>query len=265
MGSGVVPVMLFTVLPCMSLEAPRYYYVNISYLTDQILANYVKVCYNVMMVSSTIEIGHTYAPDLLVPSICALNEAAFEFSDTPYAGKLRAIAYQIGKDATRVAFVDDIAARNEQRKSADGWRWELFIQRSAQSVRVGTEASIIAFESEYVQRGRELVEEISTMELSSGYRMSDNQQKLVVGSGKTKTRIPLVGFKGIEDESHPSCQVLDLAWLEHRLTIASEAITVLPVKYESQQNQVKLLADLFPHLSSEKMTNYFIADSQILS
>lgn len=208
------------------------------------------------MSQATIEIGHTYAPELLLAQAnIGIN---WEFDDTSYAQKLRSVAENISQDAVRVAFIDDVILRDKQKHSEDSWRWQLFISRSEASVKAGTSAEIIAFESSFIDRGKQLVEEIQSMELPEGYRMSGDGTKVVFGTGRNRERIPLVGFKSIDDPTHPSCSILDLAWLEHRLMIAPKAITLLPKEYKEQQRKVALLADLFPHLGSQKMTSLFI-------
>lgn len=217
------------------------------------------------MYSHTVEIGHTYAPDRLGPFAPEGHEGRRApgydrvFTDSPEAARLRALAQDIGDKSLVVALVDDVAVRERQRNSDDPWRWQAFIDASKASVVAATGAEIVEYESAFALRARDMVEEIRTMELPTDYRLSETGNKLIFGSGKTKVRIPLVGFGGVDDPTHPSCQMLDLAWLEHKLSLAPDAITVLPQGYEEQQEQVRLLADLFPQIDQHSIESRFIA------
>lgn len=206
------------------------------------------------MASATVEIGHTYAPDRLVKLAGGEGtgdlyapEIGRAFHDTPEAARIRRIAEYFGESAIRVALVDDVALIESQKKSSEQWRWQLFLNASFAGVRLGTgvERNRLFRESEFEQAGRDIVAEIKDMGLPDGYRLSENGRlKLITGSGKDRFTIPLQGFSGVEDPTYPSCQVLDLAWLQKRLTIAPEAITVLPSTYEEQQRGVEILAGL---------------------
>ena len=205
------------------------------------------------MSNITVEIGHSYAPDRLVRFARADEDGDFyspeldrSFTDTEEAARLRKIAEFFGESAVRVALVDDIAAKEKQKKSVDEWRWQAFLNASYAGVKYGTgvEWNKLFKESDFEQSGRDLVTQIQAMELPVGYRLSQDGRKLITGSGKDRFSILLQGFKGVDDPSYPSCQVLDLAWLQKRLTLAPEAITVLPSDYEEQQRGVEILADL---------------------
>lgn len=205
------------------------------------------------MSNVTVEIGHTYAPDRLVRFARADEEGDFysseldrSFTDTEEAARLRKIAEFFGESAVRVALVDDVAAKQKQRKSVDEWRWQQFLNASYAGVKYGTgvEWNGLFKESDFEQAGRNLVIQIQTMGLPDNYRLSQDGRKLITGSGKDRFSIPLQGFKGVEDASYPSCQVLDLAWLQKCLAIAPEAITVLPADYVEQQRGVEVLAGL---------------------
>lgn len=208
------------------------------------------------MSNITVEIGHSYAPDRLVRFARADEDGDFyspeldrSFTDTEEAARLRKIAEFFGESAVRVALVDDIAAKEKQKKSVDEWRWQAFLNASYAGVKYGTgvEWSKLFKESDFEQSGRDLVAQLQAMKLPEGYHLSQDRRKrykLTIGSGEDEFSIPLQGFKGVKDPSHPSCQVLDLAWLQKRLTLAPEAITVLPSDYAEQQRGVEILADL---------------------
>lgn len=206
------------------------------------------------MSNATLEIGHTYAPDRLVPLAGAHERGNFysanlrrAFNDTAEAQQLRGIADSFGEYVTRVALIDDVAVREAQRKSTENsWRWQHFLNASAASVvaATGIERSHLFYESAFEQAGRDIVAHIQDMALPEGHRLSRDGRKLVTGSGKNRFSIPLQGFRGVEDPSYPSCQALDTAWLQKRLTFAPEAITVLPAGYEEQQRGVEALAEL---------------------
>ena len=202
---------------------------------------------------ATIEIGHTYAPDRFVHFATAEETTDFyspelhrAFTDNPEAARLRKIAEYFGESVIRVALVDDVVLRQQQKHSQDSWRWQIFSNVTSASVKLGTgvEWSRLFHESNFEQSGREIVSHIQTMELPESHRISRDGTKLITGSGKDRFSIPLQGFKGVVDPTYPSCQVLDAAWLKKRLTLAPEAITVLPSSYIEQQRGVELIAEL---------------------
>lgn len=206
---------------------------------------------------STIEIGHTYAPERFTDLMVGRDSRGqLQFKDKEHAKELRELADTISPDGIRVALVDDVAAREKQKKSQDSWRWAMFIGATVESVRFGTQADFVELESRFELPARRLTQEIKNMELSEDYRFSQDGKKLIVGSGKGREVISLEGFSGVEDPSYPSCQMLDLAWLQHRLTLAPYAINVLPRSFEEQQKQVGLLADLFPEAKSRFVTEF---------
>lgn len=200
----------------------------------------------------TVEIGHTYAPERLIHLSSSAGGDFYSsyidryFDDTPEAARLRNLADYFGTFATRVALLDEVIARQSQRKSEDSWRWQHFINASAESVILGTGISRenLFYESDFEQAGRDLVTEISSGPLPSGHRLSKDGRKLIVGSGNDRFSVPLRGFKDHDDLSYPSCQVLDVTWLLKRLTMAPSTVTVIPRSYTEQQRGVQILAGL---------------------
>lgn len=197
----------------------------------------------------TVEIGHTYAPERLVPLARNgggdFNGHGLSFTDTPEAKRLRNFADCFGP-AVRVALFDDVVANQEQANSTDEWRRSMFMGISQISIALGTGAERVYRESQFESAGRTIVDEIQDMSLPKGYRLSKDGSKLKLPKGmipNTKT-ISLTGFAGVEDQTHPSCEVMDTAWLQERLTIAPEAITILPSELEGQQARASILADL---------------------
>jgi len=218
------------------------------------------------MSNVTVEIGHSYAPDRLIRFAHADEDGDFyspelgrAFTDTEEAARLRRIAEYCGESAIRVALVDDIAAKEKQKASEDPWRWQQFLNASYVGVKYGTDVewNRLFHESDFEKAGRGIISQIQNMELPDGFRLSQDGRKLITGSGKDRFSIPLQGFKGVDDLSYPSCQVLDLAWLQKRLTIAPEAITVLPAGYDEQQRGVEILADLIGVDKDTCTTVYF--------
>jgi hypothetical protein len=200
----------------------------------------------------TVEVGHTYSPNRLV-QLSTPEESDFystalgrHFKDTPEAAQLRELASSFGEATLRVALVDDVIPKDKQRKSADSWRWQMFMNASAESVVLGTgiTQSELYYESNFEAAGRDLVAQIQTMTLPEGYRLSQAGDKLKIGSGKAVKTIRLQGYTDIEDPTFPSCEVLDLAWLQKRLSLAPEAVTVLPEEFADQQERVAVLASL---------------------
>src|ERR1700722_2006393 len=93
----------------------------------------------------TVEIGHTYAPERLVSLSGNDSDGDFYstrldryFNDSLEAQRLRRIADYFGPSATRVALLDDVSVRQTQKGSGDSWRWQHFINTSAESLILGT-------------------------------------------------------------------------------------------------------------------------------
>jgi hypothetical protein len=232
---------------------------------------YAKI--KLIMVTATIEIGHTYADgERLLPG-GAEGSADFthighfgsiEFMDTLEAQRLRCIAQSLGGPAMRVALIDDTLLRERQgprpkwtsenhgEKYAglvnDWVRWERFVDASvaATAFGAGVETDKIFFERSFEKEARDIVQKIISMELPVGYRLSQNQSRLKIGPKSQLRTIPLQGYKGVGDPTFPSCEVLDLAWLQKRLTIAPKAVTVLPGTdfYSKEQANLATLAAL---------------------
>lgn len=218
------------------------------------------------MPAATVEIGHVYAPDRLVDLARSDESGDFysarlgrAFNDTAEAARLRKIADDVGESAIRVALIDDVVAKEKMKVSEEPWRWQQFLNVCYESIRLGTgvEQSNLFYETDFEQRGRDIVAYIQTTELPREYRLSQSHHKLTAGSGSNRTQIPLTGFEGVEDPTFPSCQVLDIAWLEKRLTLAPKAITVLPASYQEQQRGVGVLAGLMGIDSSSHATVFY--------
>ena len=116
----------------------------------------------------TVEIGHTYSPERRIP-LAPVGEGNFwsdalgrEFSDSSKAKELRNLVGQhLGMTGIKVvALVDDCEARQRQKQknSVDSWRWQAFINASAESVRLGTGAELVQLESALEAGGRTLID-----------------------------------------------------------------------------------------------------------
>lgn len=203
-------------------------------------------------VRATVEIGHTYSPERLA-ELALGDQGDFYspvlgryFNDTPEAAKQRAVASELGDSVVRVALLDDVAVRQEEGSSSDKARWVLFRTIAEESVALatGVDRGNLYKEADFERAARDLIEEITRMELPDGYRLSRDARKLIIGSGPHRKSISLRGFKGVDDESYPSCELLDLAWLQKRLSLAPYAFTILPKELAPQQERVAILAAL---------------------
>lgn len=203
-----------------------------------------------LRLGKTVEIGHVYSPERLIP-LAPEGEGDFwsdnlgrEFSYSLEAKELRDLVGQhLGRTGVKVvALVDDCRARQKQKNSVDSWRWQAFINASAESVRLGTGAEFVQFESDLEANGRTLIDKITQISFPRGYRLSQDGRKLKLP--KSSGTIRLMGKDGVDDPTYPSCEILDLAWLQKRLDIAPETITILPGSYLPQQERTAILADL---------------------
>lgn len=237
------------------------------------------------MISATVELGHTYANDERLLPITTAASADFVYSgsfgeigynDTPGARQIRTIAGSVGDSVVRVALIDDVLLREQQKPrpewtpensgevyahQIDAWqRWERFIDASVGATALGANVSTenIFFERSFEGRGRQLAHQIKTMQLPEGYRTNASGSRLKIGPKSQLREIPLLGYSGVTDRTFPSCEVLDLAWLQKRLTIAPKAITILPrtENYVRQQANVATLAELIG-ISSDSFETIF--------
>ncbi len=203
---------------------------------------------------SSIEIAHTYAPELLTPHIGWREEGDSELPvfelPTAYHNRLARIALNYSSKPILLGFVDDIGKSDEE-----AFMTEL-------SVMEGLHGSPdVYYESDYVEPAKQLIERIRGSDLPTLWRPSDDMRKIVYGTKKTRVRIPLVGFSGLDDPEHPSCQMLDLAWTIDRLqSVAPNTATILPENYSDQQKQVATLARLIPEITGAKVTTILTDD-----
>lgn len=190
----------------------------------------------------SVEIGHIYTPDYHKDVPTRLLEQA-------------AKAREDG--AMLLTLVDDVEATESLKLSQDSWRWQMFIDRSAESARENF-GSQVYFESWFESKARKIREELVTMELPPGYKLSKTGDKMIVGDKRDKVRISLSGFGGVDDPTYTSCEVLELAWLEHRLGLANKAVSILPAVFVEQQKRVELLARLLPKFAGKSIETVFV-------
>lgn len=209
------------------------------------------------MSSVTVEVGHTYAPDELLPLSHGIVSSKFPIpveykpeyliERIEHAERLHRLASYFGPEITKVALLDEVAVQHKIDAlplSDQKLKWQWKLRESEASLVRGAQTTEVYRESQFEQAGRAIVDHVQTMDLPDGYRLSQDGRKLKTGSGKNMFVVPLQGFNGVDDPTHPSCQVLDVAWLQKRLTLAPEAVTLLPAGYEDQQRGVEILADL---------------------
>lgn len=203
---------------------------------------------------SSVEIAHTYVPELLTPHVGWREEGGLDLptfeQSSDYHKRLAQVALSYSKRPILLGFIDDIGKSEEE-----SFMTELSVMEGLQG------SPDVYFESDYIEPAKQLIERIRGSDLPILWRLSDDMRKTVYGTGKTRIRIPLVGFSGIDDPEHPSCQVLDLAWTIDRLqSIAPDTATILPENYSAQQMQVAALARLIPEITESKVTTILTDD-----
>lgn len=121
---------------------------------------------------STVEIGHTYAPNRLVklngPTQDFPAPFGYHFSDTPEAKKAREIAESFGAGVIRVALIDDVLMKQRVAQSEDVPRWILFKTLGEAGVVAGTgvSSSELYHESDYESSGRDIIAHIQVARCS---------------------------------------------------------------------------------------------------
>lgn len=205
---------------------------------------------------SSVEIGHIYVPETSTPFTGDWrkeDDSNFEFPvfepQTEYLQNIEKIAQTFSTNPILLTLVDDIG-----KTSSD----TLITECSILDTLVVED---VYRESEYTELAKELVGMLQGKKLTGEYRISEDGRKAIMGSGKSKTRIPLVGFRGIEDPEFPSCTMHDLAWTLDRLeSVAPRGSNILPVSFSEQQKQVSVLGRvvLGPHF---EFTSIFVDES----
>lgn len=98
-------------------------------------------------------------------------------------------------------------------------------------------------ESRFVDKGVAVVERIkAAIANSEDFRLSEDGNSLIYREDGQKKRIKLMGYLG--DQALPSCEVLDLAVYEEKLSRADVAVTVIPEVYKGQQERVHKLMSI---------------------
>jgi len=205
---------------------------------------------------SSVEVGHTYAPNTLTPfnddwrTEHGVELPVFE-PPTAYHEKIVATALAYSSRPLLLSLVDDIGVSGN----------ESFLTEL--SVIEGLGPHDVYYESSYHAHANELISRLRKDKLPPDWRLSEDKRKLVFGTGKSKLRIPLVGFANMPQEAdHPSCQILDTAWMLDRIqSIAPKAATILPEGFKAQQKQVAALASLFSEFDDALVTSIFIDSS----
>lgn len=210
--------------------------------------------------SVSVEAGHIYAP-----ARYRLSTKVKKFDDSfqgrqpreavdttidqglQIARLLRQKLQDRGIDVKQLLFVDDVSLRERQKTSSNPERWELFIQRTArQIVSSDTEPERVRVLSEhsFIEEAEKIIGQIrQKAAISTNYRLSSNGNAVIVGHGKSRRSVRLVGYNR-EYPTLPSCEVLDVCVYQKKLKDDRETITVLPVEYKAQQEKVRLLLEL---------------------
>jgi hypothetical protein len=202
----------------------------------------------------TVECLHTYSPERLVsPSGGELGLVSplapyTNFTDSERTSKLRLLASELGEDdeeVLTVGFVDDVALASHITKLQDtggmhrARRLKVFNGIALESVEAGTQADYVTLESSYVVPALGIIDAIKKSELPTGYRLSRSGSTLLSAQDSDELQIRLTGFNGVDDPLHPSCAVLDLAWLRHRLSLAPVATTIAKALSDMPKGRVE--------------------------
>jgi hypothetical protein len=214
---------------------------------------------------SSVEIYHTYAPEKLTRLSSELVDRHAEMPPVEpltdqqiNIGLLAIAACKQLEDPLVVSLVDDVTSAYENRTRTDqGLLRKNKTAVTSLSLYSGVERFRafglsnknyeVFLESDYVEPASQLIDQIQTADLPEGYRLSKDKRTLVIGSGKDKLRVRMQGFSGIDDQDHPSCQMLDAAWALDRVeAIGPTAITILPETFVDQQIKTAMLSRIIP-------------------
>lgn len=171
--------------------------------------------------SIAVEAGHFYAnkePDAEVETGILLGVGVLGFLE------------QIGAETSTMVFVDDLVNKPEELSGPPN---QIFIQAGLNMIaNLGFKPKSIVYESQLIAKGGEI---ISQLERTDKTRV--HKDRLMLKNGW----VPLTGKNG--DSTIPSCQALDAALYEQKISEHGGAITILEKSYARQQRQTKLILE----------------------
>ncbi|HEY4524754.1 MAG TPA: hypothetical protein VJL39_00125 [Candidatus Paceibacterota bacterium] len=199
----------------------------------------------------SIEFGHTYTDSGLVQSGESMHRGIRELQRELTAFEMRCkengnaaveIARQLELTAKTHVLLDDVEWSYEQSRSHGNTdRIALFRARSLQGAEIAFSPDSAQSEGSLVPQAKARLDSLPS---------ERSHIRLDTQTGKQRVRIR--GFTGIEDETHPSCDILDLVWHEKRADEADILLTILHQAYESQQARVHALAE---HITGTKLND----------
>lgn len=171
--------------------------------------------------SIVVEAGHFYAnrePDAEVETGTLLGVGVLGFLG------------QIGAETSTMVFVDDLVNKPEELSGSPN---QVFIQAGLNMIaNLGFKPKSIVYESQLIAKGGKI---ISQLERTNKTKV--HKDRLMLKKGW----VPLTGKNG--DSTIPSCQTLDAALYEQKISEHGGAITVLERSYAQQQHQTKLVLE----------------------
>jgi hypothetical protein len=188
----------------------------------------ISTLYKIVEIAETIgkppivvEAGHFYAnrePDANVEVGALLGVGVLGFLE------------QAGIKTSAMVFVDDLVNRPEE---LPGSLEQIYIQSGLDKIATtGFKPSLIVNESSLIPRGDEIIRQ-----LEIGGKTKENKGRTMLKNGW----VPLTGKNG--KSTLPSCQTLDAALYEQKISDHGGAVTVLEKSYARQQQQTKLVLE----------------------
>ena len=203
-----------------------------------------------------VEAGHLYEPEKIFKIIPGARIVTDEVASPEVLTGIQigqAIIHELtqaGLTPQRAAFIDDTMLANHPIERAGDLYGDFAIRRGIYKQITSEGYTHAGWTPQLEYRESNVKEQalavITSLQNSSSqrtdYRLSQDGRKIKYKElGKTKS-IKLFGKEGYDyDPDYPSCEVLDLAIYTQKLEDAEVAITVLPLRYKSQQDRVKKL------------------------
>jgi hypothetical protein len=192
-----------------------------------------------------VEAGHMYSPHHFKEA----NDKPLEaLHGLALATRVRDRLEQSDIDTHQIFFIDDISPHEEQKKSQDAWRSQMFMNRPLEQATELIETPLrIMTEHDAIQPGLELVALLkANAAQSDDYRLSKDGRHVVYGQGDASQTIPLTGYQNGQTlyPDLPSCEVMDLATYKKRIKQDGQTVTLLPQWYGPEQARVQKLFGL---------------------
>ena len=220
---------------------------------------------------TSIEVGGPFVVSSLVSELDLSTEASsFETSVT--ATRLRGLAVEFmrqermqGNRSLLVGRVDDVRLRKCEKplwfRGGPMMASEL-IAEAEENLRAGIGTHVTRNQTDLVAAGRAIIASLQRRGLPDSAEFSQDKTQVIVEWAGDVVEVPLQGYLGTDDETHPSKPVLEVAWQQFRQDeFGRRRINVVTqTRGEEGQQQAAALASIVPGVVTNTVTTHTVDD-----